>query len=32
MVFGKKTYLVGLDIGSRTLKLAEVEDKKKDGI
>jgi type IV pilus assembly protein PilM len=29
MVFGKKTYLVGLDIGSRTLKLAEVEDKKK---
>ena len=29
MAFGKKTYLVGLDIGSRTLKLAEVEDKKK---
>lgn len=29
MIFGKKTFLVGLDIGSRTLKLAEAEDKKK---
>ena len=29
MIFGKKTFLVGLDIGSRTLKLAQAENKKK---
>lgn len=29
MFFGKKKQLVGLDIGSRTIKVAEVEDKKK---
>ena len=28
MIFGKKTHLVGLDIGSRTIKIAEVVDKK----
>jgi type IV pilus assembly protein PilM len=28
MIFGKKTHLIGLDIGSRTIKIAEVVDKK----
>jgi type IV pilus assembly protein PilM len=28
MIFGKKTHLIGLDIGSRTIKLAEIVDKK----
>jgi type IV pilus assembly protein PilM len=29
MVFGKKDHLVGLDIGSRSLKAAEIEDSKR---
>jgi len=29
MIFGKKDHLVGLDVGSRTIKLAEVLDTKK---
>ena len=29
MVFGKKNHLVGLDIGSRTLKVGEILDTKK---
>lgn len=28
MIFGKKTHLIGLDIGSRTIKIAEIVDKK----
>jgi type IV pilus assembly protein PilM len=28
MIFGKKTHLFGLDIGSRTIKIAEIVDKK----
>jgi len=28
MIFGKKTHLIGLDIGSRTIKVAEIVDKK----
>ena len=29
MIFGKKDHLVGLDIGSRSIKVAEVADKKR---
>ena len=32
MIFGKKTHLIGLDIGSRTIKIAEVVDKKNSQI
>jgi len=28
MIFGKKTHLIGLDIGSQTIKIAEIVDKK----
>ncbi|MBW1726179.1 MAG: type IV pilus assembly protein PilM [Deltaproteobacteria bacterium] len=28
MIFGKKTHLIGLDIGSRTIKISEIVDKK----
>ena len=28
MIFGKKTHLIGIDIGSRTIKVAEIVDKK----
>ncbi|MEA1947925.1 MAG: type IV pilus assembly protein PilM [Thermodesulfobacteriota bacterium] len=28
MIFGKKTHLIGLDIGSSTIKIAEIVDKK----
>jgi type IV pilus assembly protein PilM len=28
MILGKKTHLIGLDIGSRTIKIAEIVDKK----
>ena len=28
MLFGKKTHLIGLDIGSRTIKLGEITDSK----
>ena len=29
MAFGKKQGIVGLDIGSRTIKVAEIQDSKK---
>ena len=32
MLFGKKEHLVGLDIGSRTIKAAEIAETKKEDL